>query len=146
MEAKPRELTPAARAAELERILGVVAYHDEQARQAARSVVLHKIAVGEALAAARALMTPGEFWRWAEYSTRYSRAHIERHLRLAANASRVMERVGPDASMRAALSALGGGATSETWLLVGKLEAKPGEAPDPAALVETVKAWRVRKG
>lgn len=146
MAAKPRELTPAARAAELERLLSVVAYHDEQARQAARSVVLHKIAVGEALAAARALMSAAEFWRWAEYSTRYSKAHIERHLRLAANASRVMESVGPDASMRAALSALGSGAGAETWLLVGRLETKPGETPDPAALVESVKAWRVRKG
>lgn len=142
-----RELTPEQRREALGRIAAAVCHHEERARQAAREALAHKIEVGKVLLEAKALLPYGEFSRWAELTFGWSVRHCQRHMLLATHATQALAAAGPEGSMRAALSACTQGSQgAETWLLVGRLECAPGEEPDPAALVETIKTWRVRKG
>jgi hypothetical protein len=94
--------------AQIERI-GVLAAeikdHEVEAQQHAGTAIEHKIAIGERLIEAKGLLRHGEFLTWARAEFGWTASHLQKHTRLARNASRVTHL--PDgASLRMALAAI----------------------------------------
>jgi hypothetical protein len=132
--------------AALERIVGQVHYHEEEARKAARLAIIHKLEIGRLLTQAKELLPHGAFTSWAEAEFGWSLRHCQRHMQLHAERTRVSCLPGLDKlTMRAALAAIAPGKQRERYMVVGYLDAPPGEDADAAALAAGVKDWKVRK-
>lgn len=144
---------------ELARIVADIERHEELARQAARGALLHKVEVGKLLLAAKGLIARGEFGRWAHEEFGWSRQHVARHLQLGRNGTRVLQSLGPDASLRAAMALVHGQGVEKVvrggevfYRITGEVPAAAfGEEPETAKLPEMAKlidactSWRVRR-
>lgn len=130
---------------QLDRIVGEINYHEERSREAAKLAILHKLTIGRLLTEAKALLPHGAFGEWAQGEFGWSRQHLHRHMQLHEERTRVLHLAGlDDLSMRAALASLGPAKPRERWMVVGYLDAAPGEA-EASALAAGVKDWKVRK-
>lgn len=130
----------------LDRIVGEIHYHEEKAREAAKLAILHKLTIGRLLTEAKELLPHGEFGAWAEAEFGWTARHCRRHMQLYAERTRVSGLPGLDKlTMRAALAAIAPGKQRERYMVVGYLDAAPGEDADAAALAAGVKDWKVRK-
>lgn len=90
---------------ELEKLAGEIGWYEDQARKTVLLVLQYKLEIGRRLARAKALLPHGAFLSWAQSHFGWSPRHIQRHLTLAENASRV-SRLPPGASLRMALAAI----------------------------------------
>jgi hypothetical protein len=130
----------------LDKLTQLIRYHEEESRKAARLAILHKLTVGELLTKAKELLPPGSFTEWAEAEFGWSARHCRRHMQLYAERTRVSGLPGLDKlTMRAALAAIAPGKQRERYMVVGYLDAPPGEDADAAELAANVKDWKVRK-
>jgi len=90
---------------ELETLAGEIGWYEEQARKSVMLALQYKLEIGRRLARAKALLPHGVFVSWAQGRFGWCPRHVQRHLTLAENATRV-SRLPPGASLRMALAAI----------------------------------------
>jgi hypothetical protein len=90
---------------ELQKLAGEISWYEDQARNTVMLALQYKLEIGRRLARAKALLPHGAFLSWAHLRFGWTARHVQRHLTLAANASRV-SRLPPGASLRMALAAI----------------------------------------
>lgn len=99
---------PAASRSELAKLTGEIAWYEEQGRKTVALALQYKLEIGRRLARAKQLLPHGAFLNWAREEFGWTARHVQRHLTLAANATRVTH-LPPDTSLRVALAIIGGG-------------------------------------
>jgi hypothetical protein len=90
---------------ELDKLAGEISWYEDQARKTVLLALQYKLEIGRRLARAKALLPHGSFLSWARAQFGWSPRHVQRHLTLAENASRV-SCLPPGASLRMALAAI----------------------------------------
>jgi len=86
-------------------LAGEIAWYQEEARKTVMLALQYKLEIGRRLARAKTLLPHGKFLPWAHDEFGWTPRHVQRHLELAENASRV-SCLPPDASLRMALAAI----------------------------------------
>lgn len=136
---------------ELERLAGEIREHEEAARQSARLAIGHKITIGQLLMEAKYKLPRGDFGTWAQREFGWHRNHVARHIKLARNATRVLQSVGAEASLRMGLAALkpaaiaAADAEGHLWRLVGEAEWDGEGEPTVDQLLHEVTRWRMQR-
>lgn len=138
---------------DLDRLAGAIREHEEEARKSARLAVGHKIAIGKLLIEAKGNLPRGEFGAWAQDQFGWHRNHVARHMQLARHATRVLQSVGAEASLRMGLAVLRGGSAAvvgvdgggRLWRLVGEAEWSGEGVPSIDQMMGAVKTWRVQR-
>jgi hypothetical protein len=97
---------------ELEKLAREISWYEDQARNTVMLALQYKLEVGRRLARAKGLLPHGMFLSWARVQFGWTPRHVQRHLKLAENASRVSH-LPPGASLRMALAAIQRGRTDE---------------------------------
>jgi hypothetical protein len=97
---------------ELDRLAGEISWYEEQARSTVKLSLQYKLEIGRRLARAKALLPYGQFLSWARQHFDWTSRHLQRHLVLAANATRVSH-LAPGTSLRMALVAIRQGGAHE---------------------------------
>jgi hypothetical protein len=91
--------------AEMDRITREIHTLEAHAIQRATSAIEFKVEIGKRLERAKGLLPHGAFVAWAEREFGWTARHVQRHLVLARNTTRVSH-LPPEASLRAALAAI----------------------------------------
>jgi len=106
--AKPQVTSvPATAKSELTKLTGEIAWYEEQGRKTVALALQYKLEIGRRLARAKQLLPHGAFLSWAREEFGWTARHVQRHLTLVANATRVTH-LPPDTSLRVALAVIGG--------------------------------------
>lgn len=87
----------------LERLAEAIRTHEAHAQQHAAEALRHKLAIGQRLLEAKALLDRRGFVAWGQREFGWTQMHLWRHMELARNQTRVFE-LPPDTSLRMALS------------------------------------------
>jgi len=90
---------------ELFKLAGEISWYQEQAKKTVMLALQYKFEIGRRLARAKGLLPHGKFLSWAREEFGWTPRHVQRHLTLAANATR-MSHLQPDTSLRMALAAI----------------------------------------
>jgi hypothetical protein len=93
------------RSDELEKLAAEIGWYEDQARKTVMLALQYKVEIGRRLARAKALLPHGQFLSWSRHRFGWSARHVQRHLLLAENATRVSQ-LPPGASLRMALAAI----------------------------------------
>jgi Protein of unknown function (DUF3102) len=113
---------------ELRKLAGEIGWYEEEARKTVMLALQYKLEIGRRLARAKALLPRGEFHSWAHEEFGWTPRHVQRHLTLAENATRVSH-LPPGASLRMALAAI-----KEIRLDVQEVSAKTEPNCDPQCI------------
>jgi hypothetical protein len=90
---------------ELAKLAGEIGWYQEEARKTVMLALQYKLEIGRRLARAKTLLPHGKFLSWAHDEFGWTPRHVQRHLVLAGNASRV-SCLPPEMSLRMALAAI----------------------------------------
>src|SRR5580704_8348468 len=86
---EPAGLTARGARWELDRLAGEIGWYEEEARKTVMLALQYKLEIGRRLARAKKILPHGQFLTWAHEEFGWTPRHIQRHLKLVENASRV---------------------------------------------------------
>ena len=90
---------------ELRKIVGEIAWYEEESRKGVTLLLQYRLEIGKRLARAKSILPHGEFLSWAQDEFGWTPRHIQNHLTLAANAS-LISRLDAGASLNMAMAAI----------------------------------------
>jgi len=90
---------------ELRKIVGEIAWYEEESRKGVTLLLQYRLEIGKRLARAKSILPHGQFLSWAQNEFGWTPRHVQNHLTLAANAS-LISRLDPGASLNMALAAI----------------------------------------
>jgi len=106
MESRPSRLGMiVTRDHELRKIVGEIAWYEEESRKGVTLLLQYRLEIGKRLARAKSILPHGEFLSWAQDEFGWTPRHVQNHLTLAANAN-LISRLDVGASLNMAMAAI----------------------------------------